>query len=411
MAKSIYDDDDQVTLVIPDDDDIFNLPKMFEGDGTDISSVPKGGEIIDKTAEIEKTIKATSKKKPIEKEEVLLSTEDDDDVIKPENDDEDEQEEPKSTSKDKKTKQSEKKVETKKDNKKAEVEAPTYELDYNPILQRLKEKEVLTIDLPENVESDEDLLNVFEQEAIAYKNDYHNYMDSKYNGLLTYLEEGGDALNFFKTVKENNYDEIEFDKIREDQTAKEKAYIDFYKTKDMDDEDIMRNMKRAKDLEEFNIEVEKIYPKLQKQSKQQKETLKKEAKEKEQKRVDQEKILYHNISSTILKSEELIPTIKLKESDKKAITKLAVSNDVFNKLSQDPVKSRILLSALAHYGILDGNWDKIIKNIETGKVKELKSQFLKNPSKGSETNVDLTNNDDDIGGSIAKSYMKTFAKR
>ena len=96
---------------------------------------------------------------------------------------------------------------------------------------------------------------------------------------------------------------------------------------------------------------------------------------------------------------------------RKAITKLAVSNDVFNKLSQDPVKSRILLSALAHYGILDGNWDKIIKNIETGKVKELKSQFLKNPSKGSETNVDLTNNDDDIGGSIAKSYMKTFAKR
>ena len=89
-----------------------------------------------------------------------------------------------------------KETKSKKVEKPKEIKEPVSEIDYNAVLKRLKDDEIITTELPESIETDDDLLNVFKNEAIAYKDDYHNYMDSKYNGLLTYLEEGGNPMEY-----------------------------------------------------------------------------------------------------------------------------------------------------------------------------------------------------------------------
>lgn len=404
MAKSIYDEQDNVSLLIDDNDLGFNVEDLFKEE-----NASKAVDVTDKVHQEIKSKEGT-KKVPEAPEDILLSTDDDEPITA--TDDEEEEVETKSKPKD------EVKVKEKgttKSSKAAEVKTKGKtkgnDVDYKAVFNALKERNVLTVDIPDELETDEDVLKVFETEAIAYKQDYDSYMDSKYGGLLSYLENGGDINKWIKTQQEYNYDNMKWDDIKDNQVAKEKMYIDYFKAKGLDDDEILPNLKRLKDLEELDSEVEKkIYPKMANYSKAQKESLKNEEAKQAQQRQAQLQQMYSTISKTINESNELIPNMGLKKRDKEEIMKRAISPDVFKKIVDDPIKARILISTLDYYGVLDGKWDKILSNITTNTTKQIKSQFIKTNSKSTD---DTRDGDDDEGDTISKlgkAWEKTFGR-
>jgi len=404
MAKSIYDEQDNVSLLIDDNDLGFNVEDLFKEE-----NASKAVDVTDKVHQEIKSKEGT-KKVPEAPEDILLSIDDDEPITA--TDDEEEEVETKSKPKD------EVKVKEKgttKSSKAAEVKTKGKtkgnDVDYKAVFNALKERNVLTVDIPDELETDEDVLKVFETEAIAYKQDYDSYMDSKYGGLLSYLENGGDINKWIKTQQEYNYDNMKWDDIKDNQVAKEKMYIDYFKAKGLDDDEILPNLKRLKDLEELDSEVEKkIYPKMANYSKAQKESLKNEEAKQAQQRQAQLQQMYSTISKTINESNELIPNMGLKKRDKEEIMKRAISPDVFKKIVDDPIKARILISTLDYYGVLDGKWDKILSNITTNTTKQIKSQFIKTNSKSTD---DTRDGDDDEGDTISKlgkAWEKTFGR-
>jgi hypothetical protein len=367
----------------------------------DMDDVDESNTIFDldnQVEDLDKAVEKVIKKEPKNKKEALLDVDTKD--IDPDSDDTDEEEE-KPKEKDKK----DKKVEDKKTTKKSK--SPT--LDYKSVLSALKDKGVITGELPEEINSDEDLLTVFESEFDAFKKDYDTYIDEKYNGVFKYLEAGGDFEKYKAAHEAYPYDTMKEEDILKDDKTKEQAYYDYYLSKGMDDKEIKRNMKRAKDLEEFDEDVKDVLPKLQNISKKKKEQLIQTQLQEKTKQEESMKQFRTNVVDTVNKMEEYIPGQKMTKIMRDKITQYATGNEIWEEMQKDPVKARVTLATLKALGILDGKWDKVNTDLTTKATKEVKSQFLKYKNNGADS--DDNGEDSNTGDKTLKAFEKMFMRK
>jgi len=273
-----------------------------------------------------------------------------------------------------------KQTEKKESNTKVEDKNPKakgLQFDGKALLQDLKDSELLTIDIPEDFEqTDDNFRKVWTDQLKKDRDELVSYMDEKHNGLLSFLEKGGKLEDFIKVKQEHTYDSINEEDVLSNPSMKEKAYIDYYKRRGLSDSMISRNMKRAQDLDEFNDEVKEILPALKEDDAKIKTKLVEEQKLKYDEQVKQINEFKSNIEKHIDTLTEIIPNKTLSVKDKTKIKELAKSDDIFSKLSKDPIKARTLLATLDYYGILDGKWDNIINDIKTKVTSETKSRYF-----------------------------------
>jgi hypothetical protein len=274
----------------------------------------------------------------------------------------------------------EEKEEKKESNTKVEDKNPKakgLQFDGKALLQDLKDSELLTIDIPEDFEqTDDNFRKIWTDQLKKDRDELVSYMDEKHNGLLSFLEKGGKLEDFIKVKQEHTYDSINEEDVLSNPSMKEKAYIDYYKRKGLSDSMISRNMKRAQDLDEFNDEVKEILPALKEDDVKIKTKLVEEQKLKYDEQVKQINEFKSNIEKHIDSLTEIVPNKSLSVKDKTKIKELAKSDDIFSKLSKDPIKARTLLATLDYYGILDGKWDSIINDIKTKVTSETKSRYF-----------------------------------
>ena len=368
--------DDKVSL---DEDDLKFFGKTIEKDDID----------DDDKEIVEKEIKKSKKSKKVEEDKISDDIDEDEDIN---------EEDTKINKKD-----------DKKNNKKEEINKQNASdiLDFKSIFGELKNKEILTVDIDDEFEgTDEEVLDVFQRQIVADRDDILNYYDTKYNGLINYLENGGDIKKWQKVHEEMVYDELDFDKLNDNQ--KEKAYIDYFSGKGMDDDEIRVNLRRAKDMEEFDSDVEKIYTKLQKMSENKKKSLKDEAVKQKQEQEKQYKDFTNNISNNIKSMNEFLPTTKLKPSDKEAIMKIATSDTLWKDMQKDPVKSTVILAALKYYKILDGDFSKIVKDLETKSIENVKRSFIKQGNNGGQSQS--YNKSNSKADDTLNAFARTFGK-
>lgn len=311
----------------------------------------------------------------------------------------------------------EKKKEKKEDKKKEEVKPKKQtskkgeaSVDYNTVAKQLFDKGVLTIDLPESIESDEEMIDLFEKNGMAYKQDVDEHYNKNYGQLLDYLNSGGDIKKFIEVQKEYPYDTMTEDVLLADPKLKDQAYYDHYSEKGMDDKEINRNMKRAKDLEEFDEDVKDILPKLQNLAKKKKEAVIQTQIQEKKKQDLYIKELNDNTLATIDKLEEYMPGQKMTKKVKDEITKYATGNQIWDELSKDPVKTRVLLAQLKVLGLLDGKWDKVLDSATTTATKKVKSQIINYKHKGSDSSGDESEGSGNSEKTLA-AFAKTFMRK
>ena len=351
--------------------DINNLMPV---DPKDVGLNPEDMEVMEEEVDKE-VIQDEKPKKPIKKEKLMdidpkdLGQDDDDD-------------EPKS-----------KKPKTNEDvnlqefkGKKTKGKAST--INYKDLLEESKKRGVFTVDIPEDFSGDEDsFIKLVDEEIVTNVKSTLKDYDNKYNGLLSYLENGGDISKWIKTHEENNFDEVKDEDAMNNDSLKEKAYTSYYKGLGMDDKMIQKQMKRAKDLEEFDDDVKDILPKIKELSKRQKDAMKLEQETVKKREVEQNTKIYNDVVTSSDKLEEFAG-LTISKKMREEIKKLATGNDIWKELGEDPVKARVNLAALKVLGLLDGKADnKLAKGIETNKTKELKNRFINNGFKGDEVNA------------------------
>ena len=113
------------------------------------------------------------------------------------------------------------------------------------------------------------------------------------------------------------------------------------------------------------------------------DTLKKEQfkKQAEKKKIEKERELEsykQAIQDNVGKVSEFIPCRKVDEKTKEQI--LQNTQNTLSKINKDLTKYVPILSYLDHYGLLDGNFDKVLKEVETKATKSL-SDVLRNTTR------------------------------
>jgi len=125
---------------------------------------------------------------------------------------------------------------------------------------------------------------------------------------------------------------------------------------------------------------------------------------KQEERINQQKIFQQTLRDNTLNTVEFLPGRKL---DKK--TKEKIYNNItptVDKIQKDFVKYAPILAYLDHYNILDGDFTKVVKDIQTKKNADLGMLFSKHKSKSHTSNNRKTEEENDINWMAKESLRR-----
>ena len=266
---------------------------------------------------------------------------------------------------------------------------------YKAFAQSLIESEVL-LDLEENedIETEEDLINHVIKTRDTLINETLAEVNDKSYGAVDFFLNGGTPEEFIKTFSSKpsvfNFSE---DEIFSNDDVKKKIAEAYFKTKGFEGKKLDKFVTNSIDLDETSDFLE-MQEELSKVDKQKKEEILKKNKENEQRLIKQKEEFNKKLEENTLNTSEFIPGRKL---DKKVKEKVFENiPEVLTKVNKDLSKYAPILAYLDYYGILDGKFDKIIKDVEskqTTKLGEiLKSTTIKTRGNGNnhyEEDIDL----------------------
>lgn len=239
------------------------------------------------------------------------------------------------------------------------------ELASNGIIQGIDEKDL------EGVSNFEDLASIIQTQMEHTVTSWQSeYKEDLINNLV---KEG-------IIKKEQVEDFLPVDYSKEDIIGNEEAartvVTNYYKEKGFSDKRIKKLIENSLDLEEDALDV---YDELQEIKEQkQKEVAKKIE---EEKKAYQEMVQnrFNSWRETLDKTKEFIPGRAIDKSFRDKTFKNIIPT--FEKINNDLTKYGPILSLLDQYGILEGNFDNVIKTVKSKSTKNQFEKILKSSSK------------------------------
>jgi hypothetical protein len=242
---------------------------------------------------------------------------------------------------------------------------------YSVLAKELKEADILpdlADDELKSIKTTEDLFKVIEKQ-------FSNWTDIYKANLVNNLISEG--LIEPSQVKGNIIQEFSKEEISKNINLQKQIVKNYYLKKGISEKKANNLVENTLDIESEALEFYEDYKKeLTEENKKIAESLK----QKETENIKKREIFNETIKNNVITMQEFIPGRKLKESDKEIVLKNITPT--LNKVNSDLVKYAPILSYLDYYGLLDGKFDKIIKEVETKQVDRL-SQILKEGKKKS----------------------------
>lgn len=191
---------------------------------------------------------------------------------------------------------------------------------------------------------------------------------------------------------EISYNNITEDKLEEDSNLQKEIVRQYLQSTGLKENKIKKLIETYEDTDELFNEAKDALVEIKDLIKQEQEYIKVEQ-EKERKIAEQRtKELLNTVETTISKTEEIVPGIKLNDKIKKDIYSSMTQptgrdengnpiNRVMEIRAKDPIKFEMTLHYLASLGVFEGKWDKIISTAKSSSVKELEKLIKSNDNK------------------------------
>lgn len=259
------------------------------------------------------------------------------------------------------------------------------DIEENPFLvfaNYLKEKEFLpdiTEEELKNIKSDDDLAELMNKQMDNIVLSQLQEANEKSNGAVAHFLNGGTEEDFVNKFNKNenlnsllNYNE---DEIKEDEDIQRKVLKAYYKkTTNFNDKKISKLIDNDIELGETD-DIIANYNELKEINKKEKEDSIKRAKQKELEVQENNKRILKQYQDNTYQYEEFIPGRKLdKKSKEKVFDNI---KPTMEKINKDLTKYAPILSYLDHYGLLEGDFSKVIKDVETKQTSKL-ADVIKN---------------------------------
>ena len=255
------------------------------------------------------------------------------------------------------------------DNEESEVNV------FSTLAMTLRESEILsdfTEEELKEVKDEETLIKTINKQITNVVDSTLEDLDSKHSGVISYLMNGGTIEGITKEFKNGyqsvtNYSE---DEIRED-TDKQKKIAEAYFKKTSPKMSEARLKKAITNAVEIDGEDEIVdmYKELQSLEKEDRERLVQENKKREQEASKRQEEFNQTLYKNVSEVDSFIPGRKI---DKKVKDRVYENiKPTLDKVNKDLAKYAPILSYLDYYGLLDGKFDKIIKEAETKQTSSL----------------------------------------
>lgn len=241
------------------------------------------------------------------------------------------------------------------------------------------------------------LVSAVDKEILYGVESYKESLPPVIKELIDNYEEGVPLEDLIATKsREISYNNITEDKLEEDSNLQKEIIRQYLESTGLKENKIKKLIETYEDTDELFNEAKDALGEIKDILKKEQEYIKKEQ-EKERKIAEQRtKELLNTVETTINKTEEIVPGIKLNDKIKKEIyssmtqpTGRDADGNPINKVmeirAKDPIKFEMTLHYLASLGIFEGKWDKVISTAKTSSVKELEKLIKSNDNKFSGT--------------------------
>jgi hypothetical protein len=219
----------------------------------------------------------------------------------------------------------------------------------------------------QSVKSEEELQRLLEKQLNIT---FQNWQDTYKQKLLDNLVREGIVSK--ENIRKDLITSYSKEDIQSDLNLAKEIHYEFYKRKGLPDRQIDRIVSAIEDLEESALE---LYAENEAEKAKEQAAIAAKIKEQEEAAILQRKQFEDKLKETTFNYEEFIPGRKLKQRDKEE-TFMNIE-PVLKKINSDLSKYAPILAYLDRYGILEGKFDKIIKEAETKSVDKL-HQILAN---------------------------------
>lgn len=298
------------------------------------------------------------------------------------------------------------------DDEEAKEEEPTEEQDevedenhLQVFANSLAEKGiVLDLDEGQEISNEDDLYEHFQKTMDTVISGSIKDADEASHGAVTHFLNGGTVEDFVKTFGSNesqttNYTEGD---IADNDSVKEAIAKSYYQSKGIKGKRLDKLVSNDVDEEEDDVFAEYLKELNDEKAKKQSQ-FKADA---ERQKAEKEKAIEEyrkTVHDGILGATEFVPGRKLDKDTKEKVFNNA--QGTLNKINKDLAKYVPTLSFLDHYGLLDGNFEKIMKEVETKKTSSL-SDALKRSKRSKGTTKLSTGGSSSISDAARYSIKK-----
>lgn len=239
--------------------------------------------------------------------------------------------------------------------------------------------------------------------------------------LIDNYEEGVPLDQLISTKsREISFNNITEDKLEEDVNLQKEIVRQYLESTGLKENKIKKLIETYEDTDDLFSEAKDALGEIKDILKKEQEYIRKEQ-EQERKLAEQRtKELLNTVETTISKTEEIVPGIKLNEKVRKEIyssmtqpTGRDADGNPINKVmeirAKDPIKFEMTLHYLASLGIFEGKWDKVISTAKTSSVKELEKLIKSNDNKFSgsgKASIPASKSSADLLSAIKNKYSK-----
>lgn len=265
------------------------------------------------------------------------------------------------------------------------------------------------------------LVSAVDKEIMYGVESYKESLPPVLKDLIDNYEEGVPLEDLIATKsREIAYNNITEDKLEEDTNLQKEIVRQYLESTGLKENKIKKLIETYEDTDELFNEAKDALGEIKDILKKEEEYIKREQ-EKERKIAEQRtKELLNTVETTINKTEEIVPGIKLNDKIRKEIyssmtqptgrdTEGNPINKVMEIRAKDPIKFEMTLHYLASLGVFEGKWDKIISTAKTSSVKELEKLIKSNDNKFSgsgKASIPASKGSADLLSAIKNKYSK-----
>ncbi len=239
--------------------------------------------------------------------------------------------------------------------------------------------------------------------------------------LIDNYEEGVPLDQLIATKsREISFNNITDSKLEEDTELQKEIVRQYLESTGLKENKIKKLIETYEDTDELFSEAKDALGEIKDILKKEEAYIKKQQEEERKVAEQRTKELLNTVETTISKTEEIVPGIKLNDKVRKEIyssmtqpTGRDAEGNPINKVmeirAKDPIKFEMTLHYLASLGIFEGKWDKVISTAKTSSVKELEKLIKSNDNKFSgsgKASIPASKSSTDLLSAIKNKYSK-----